>query len=42
MVIFNAAGSVFSIVIMISAGYILTAKGWFDESVSKLFSNLSM
>ncbi|MCE5222045.1 MAG: AEC family transporter [Clostridium sp.] len=40
MVIFNAAGSVFSIVIMICVGYILTAKKWFDESVSKLFSML--
>jgi auxin efflux carrier (AEC) len=40
MVIFNAAGSVFSIVIMICIGYVLTAKKWFDESVSKLFSNL--
>lgn len=40
MVIFNAAGSVFSIVIMICVGYILTKKKWFDESVSKLFSKL--
>ena len=30
MVIFNAAGSVFSIVIMICIGYILTAKKWFE------------
>lgn len=40
MVIFSAAGSVFSIVIMICVGYVLTAKKWFDESVSKLFSKL--
>lgn len=40
MIIFNAAGSVLSIVIMICIGYILTAKKWFDESVSKLFSDL--
>lgn len=40
MIIFSAAGSVFSIVIMICMGYILTWKRWFDESVSKLFSKL--
>lgn len=40
MIIFSAAGSVFSIVIMICVGYILTAKKWFDESASKLFSKL--
>lgn len=40
MVIFSAAGSVLSIVIMICVGYALTAKKWFDESVSKLFSKL--
>lgn len=40
MIIFSAAGSVFSIVIMICIGYILTAKKWFNEGVSKLFSKL--
>lgn len=40
MVIFSAAGSVFSIVIMICIGYILTWKKWFDERISKLFSKL--
>lgn len=40
MVIFSAAGSVLSIVIMICVGYILTAKKWFDENVLKLFSRL--
>ncbi|OOM14330.1 AEC family transporter [Clostridium saccharobutylicum] len=40
MVIFNALGSVFSIVLMISAGYFLSHKGWFDEKTSKLFSKL--
>lgn len=40
MTTINALGSVFSIVIMISIGYILTAKGWFDDKVSKVFSKL--
>ena len=40
MIIFNALGSVFSIVLMISAGYLLSHKGWFDEKTSKLFSKL--
>lgn len=40
MVIFNALGSVFSIVLMISTGFFLSHKGWFDEKTSKLFSRL--
>lgn len=40
MVIFNALGSVFSIVLMISVGCFLSHKGWFDEKASKLISNL--
>ncbi len=40
MVILNALGSVFSIVLMISAGYYLSHKGWFDEKTSQLFSKL--
>lgn len=40
MVILNALGSVFSIVLMISAGLILSHKGWFDEKISKAFSKL--
>lgn len=36
----NAVETVLSIVIMISTGYILTAKKWFDESTSKLFTRL--
>ncbi|EKQ54288.1 MULTISPECIES: AEC family transporter [unclassified Clostridium] len=40
MIILNALGSVFSIVLMISAGYFLSHKGWFDEKTSKLFSKL--
>lgn len=40
MIIFNAAGSVLSIVIMICVGYILTEKKWFDDRISKLFSDL--
>jgi hypothetical protein len=40
MVIFNALGSVFSIVLMIFAGFFLSHKGWFNEKTSKLFSKL--
>lgn len=40
MVFINALQSVFSILIMISIGYILTARDWFDESLSRLFSRL--
>jgi predicted permease len=40
MVILTALGSVFSIVLMISTGYFLSHKGWFDEKTSKLFSKL--
>jgi len=40
MVILNALGSVFSIVLMISAGCFLSHKGWFDEKTTKLFSKL--
>ncbi len=40
MVILDAAQSILSIVIMIAMGYILTAKGWFNEDTSKLFSKL--
>lgn len=40
MTIINALGSVFSIVIMISVGYVLTGKGWFDDKTSKVFSKL--
>lgn len=40
MIIFNALGSVFSIVLMISVGFFLSYKGWFDEKTSKLFSKL--
>jgi malate permease and related proteins len=40
MVILDAMQSVFTIFIMIAVGYILTAKGWFDDKVSKLFSKL--
>lgn len=40
MIIFNALGSVFSIVLMISAGFFLSHKGWFDEKTSQLFSKL--
>ncbi|MFW2487710.1 AEC family transporter [Clostridium chromiireducens] len=40
MIIFNALGSVFSIVLMISTGFFLSHKGWFDEKTSQLFSKL--
>lgn len=40
MVILNALESVFSIVLMISTGFFLSYKGWFNEKTSKLFSKL--
>lgn len=40
MVIFSALGSVFSIAIMVTIGYYLTAKKWFDSEVAGLFSKL--
>lgn len=40
MIILNALGSILSIVLMVSAGYILAYKGWFDEKTSKTFSKL--
>ncbi len=40
MVILNALGSILSIVLMISTGYFLCSKGWFDEKTSKVFSKL--
>jgi auxin efflux carrier (AEC) len=40
MVILNAAQSILSIVVMISIGYILAYKGWFNEEASKLFSKI--
>lgn len=46
VVIFNAVQSVFSIVIMIIIGYILTSKKWFDENskalIPKLVTNISL
>lgn len=40
MVVLNALGSILSIVLMVSTGYILAYKGWFDEKTSKTFSKL--
>jgi predicted permease len=40
LVVLNALQSVFSIVLMISLGYVLTAKKWFNEDTTKLFSKL--
>lgn len=40
MVVFKALQSIMSIIIMISLGYFLTHKGWFDENTSKLFAKL--
>jgi predicted permease len=42
VVILDALQSVLSIVIMISIGYYLSYKGWFNEYVSKLFSRIVM
>lgn len=39
-IIFNAVQSIFSIIIMISLGFLLTSKKWFDGSTSKLFVKL--
>ncbi len=38
--VINAVQSVLSILVMISIGYVLTWKGWFDQGTSKLFSRL--
>lgn len=40
MIILNAAGSIFSIIIMISIGYILTRFKWLDYDISRVFSKL--
>lgn len=40
MVFFSSLQSILSIVIMISVGFILTKKGWFDQQSSSLFSKL--
>lgn len=40
VVVINAIQSVLSIVLMISIGYILSHKGWFDEKTPKLFARL--
>lgn len=40
MIILNAIGSIFSIIIMISIGYILTTKKWLDEKVADAFVKL--
>lgn len=40
MVVLNALESVFSIVLMISTGFFLCHKGWFNENTSKLFSKI--
>lgn len=36
----DALQSIFTIVTMVSTGYFLTARGWFDDDTAKLFSNL--
>lgn len=36
----NALQSVLTLVVIITAGYILTRKGWFNEDISKLFSKM--
>lgn len=40
MIIFSAIQSILSIIILISIGYILTKKGWFDSNTSKVFARL--
>lgn len=40
MAILQSAESILSIILIISLGYILTARGWFDENSSKLLVNL--
>lgn len=40
MALLNAFGSIFSIVIMISLGYILTEKKWINESNANLFAKM--
>ncbi|MGI6669115.1 MAG: AEC family transporter [Acetivibrionales bacterium] len=40
MVFFNSIGSIFTIIIIIGAGYILTRVGWFNESTGSLFSRM--
>lgn len=42
MVLYNALGGVFSLVLLIGLGYVLRARDWFDDSTSKLFSRLVM
>ncbi len=40
MLLLNSIGSILSIVIMISIGYVLTARGWFSDESSKLLTKL--
>jgi malate permease and related proteins len=40
MVVIHSMESILSIIIMISLGYILTTKGWFNEESSKLISRI--
>jgi predicted permease len=40
MIIFHTIESIFSIVLMIITGYVLTNKGWFNEEASQLFSRI--
>ena len=40
MIIFHTIESIFSIVLMIATGYVLTNKGWFNPEASKLFSRI--
>ncbi|MGE5614426.1 MAG: AEC family transporter [Bacillota bacterium] len=40
MIFLNSVGSVFTIIIIIAAGYILTRAGWFNESTGNIFSKM--
>lgn len=40
MVVFDAIQCVLSILAMVSIGYVLSRRGWFDERASELFSKM--
>lgn len=42
MVFLNSIGSIFTIIILIATGIILTHAGWFNEATGKMFSKLIM
>lgn len=40
MIFIDAAQGILTILVMISVGYVLTSKGWFNEEIASLFSKL--